>query len=237
MAISGQSVVPAANNTSVSPQEVAALKDIQVNFLKSPELRSDFATGALNTVSAEGKASSSKTKEEQARQDFLRTANHVASPKQEKPFTALPVIVSTKTRNTNEVSQTNEKVIQREFPNARGGCPDILGNMNPSFLHAELREPFVGHRPSMTQTTLDARKGLEDDTLKPSVSSLTINSELQLELEAYQNQLYSRLPNGDYVIYDSSCKMMTFKHRSKTSLEMMTYQNLDFQEFKRQMDA
>ena len=84
---------------------------------------------------------------------------------------------------------------------------------------------------------MDARKDLAGNVLKPSVSSLTINSELLEELETYRNQYYTRLTNGDYVIYDSTCKMMTFKHKSKTSLEMMTYQNLDFQEFKKQMDA
>jgi hypothetical protein len=118
-----------------------------------------------------------------------------------------------------------------------GGYPDILGNLNPGLLHAELHDPFAAYRPSLTQTTLDPRKDLAGNSLKPSISSLTINSELQQELETYQNQHYTRLPNGDYVIYDSTCKMMTFKHKSKSSIEMMTYQNLDFQEFKKQMDA
>lgn len=68
------------------------MKDIQVNFLKSAELRADYAAGPVIPVSVEGTAQ--RAKEGHAHAEFLRVSNIVASPKQEKPFTALPVIVS-----------------------------------------------------------------------------------------------------------------------------------------------
>lgn len=126
------------------PQEVAALKDIQVNFLKSPDIRTDMTTAAMNTVVAHDQANISKKFEDEARIEFHKVSNFVVSPKQEKPFTALPVIVSTKTRNTNEVTQTN----QRDYPRALAECPNINGKGNQKV--TELHDPFTLHRPSLT---------------------------------------------------------------------------------------
>lgn len=63
----------------------------------------------------------------------------------------------------------------------------------------------------------------------PSQTSMMddLNQEL-LEIEMKQSQHYERLPHGDYVIYDSRAKIITFKNKSLQSNELFIYQDLDF---------
>lgn len=50
--------------------------------------------------------------------------------------------------------------------------------------------------------------------------------------------MYERTKCGDLVIYDNEARMMTFRSRnSKKPSEVFLYQDLDFQELKKQLDS
>lgn len=65
----------------------------------------------------------------------------------------------------------------------------------------------------------------------------SINNDLA-QIEKYQNEMYERTKCGDLVIYDHEAKMLTFRSKnSKKASEVFLFQDLDFQELKRQLEA
>lgn len=50
--------------------------------------------------------------------------------------------------------------------------------------------------------------------------------------------MYERIKCGDLVIYDNEAKMVTFRSRnSKKASEVFLFQDLDFQELKKQLES
>lgn len=89
-------------------------------------------------------------------------------------------------------------------------------------------------------TSFIAEQTSDAELLRRCSSSQAILETLQSDaeqIECQQNEFFERLPSGDYVIYDSRCRIMTFKNKSMQVVEVFIYQDLDFQEFKKQMEA
>jgi hypothetical protein len=68
----------------------------------------------------------------------------------------------------------------------------------------------------------------DGDILRHCSSSLEVIPNDSEKVETKQQEFYQRLPNGDYCIYDSRAKIMTFKNKSMQSNEIFIYQDLDF---------
>ena len=73
------------------------------------------------------------------------------------------------------------------------------------------------------------------DSTHTMLSSITNDFAM---IEKYQNDCYERTKSGDLVIYDHEARITTFRSKnSKKASEMFLYQDLDFQELKKQLES